>query len=992
MGLTAPPVDNRDFNDIVDQALVLAKQYCPQWQTDLDKYKADRDDPGMALVHLFARLMEIIITRLNRVPDRYFLAFLDFIGAKLRPPVPAKALLRFFLSEKAKVNGRVPAKTKVAAEESENREAQIFETGKELVVTPVRLINAFTLDPENDSCHDTTAIVTGVEDGKFEVFKGKTPVEHILYLGDDLLFGLNETSAQGNVTIRFVFREGNGGFQDIPLRWEYSAGQGVWRPLLIDQQDLSGNPLEVTFHIPGDMAKDNVSHQTHDWIRIRLDDAISSLPGDHLPIIETITGSIGCSARGVLPDACFTNQLPIDPLESFHPFGPAPTYQHIFYIAGDEVFSKTGADISISLVFDELGIQGSEESLGLTWEYRDGESWQAIDNIIDPTNHFTRSPAANETIRLVCPKIEAKEINLLTHYWIRVRISSGHYGLPPHYDSVKQGWVEGNLHPPRIREMKLGYVYNPAATSIETIILKNNFRYSPVEPGTGSFLPFVPLEEKKPAFYPGFDAPFSHDAVSLFFQVVREARSSRQLQWEYAGPDGWRRLQVKDETWNLSRQGHIQFIGPDDFTRTENFGLLRYWLRVRLISAADMFSPELGRVYLNTVWAENGLTVENELLGSSDGSAHQTFQLKRSPVLPGQRVWVKEPEMPAGAEYEKIVQEEGEDAVAVTRDKNEAVTEIRVRWHAKDNFYSSGPGSRHYMIEPITGEIRFGDGSRGMIPPIGTDNIWCSLYRTGGGSGGNVEKGKITRLKAALPHIAGVTNPEPAVGGMDAETIDEIKTRGPILLKHRDRAVTTEDFERLMKEAPGDIALCKCIPVNDYADKHVIVVIVPDLDGPKPYPSPVLIRQVQEYLSQRILATLFSPAAGARRIHVTGPGYIKISVQADVVPNNIEQAGIVQEKVIANLEHFLHPLKGGPDNKGWPFGRAVYISEVMTVIQDTEGVDYVKSLRLRSGDFKPDNQEPVITEVDDKNPIPIFLEPHYLVYSGTHNINMVIVK
>ncbi|NIM16383.1 MAG: putative baseplate assembly protein, partial [Candidatus Aminicenantes bacterium] len=949
MSLTAPPVDDRNFDDIVNQTLALAKQYCPEWKPGAAQDKIETADPGVALVHLFARLMEIIITRLNQVPDKYFLAFLDFIGAKLRPPVPAKALLRFFLSEKAKVNGRVPARTQVATEESEDREAQIFETEKELVVTPVKLINTFTLDPENDRYNDTTSIVTGVEDGQFEVFKGKDLIEHIFYLGDDLLFGLNETSAKGNVTLRFAFQEGSSGFQNIPLKWEYSAGAGRWQPLPFDQQNFSGNPLEVTFHIPGDIVKDNVSDHEHYWIRIRLDDAISSIPIDRLPEIEDITGSIDCSADGVLPDACFTNHLPIDPPESFYPFGPAPTYQHIFYIASDEVFSKSGADISISIVFDEPGVQGSEESLALTWEYWDGEAWQPIDNIIDPTNHFTQSPAANERIRLVCPQIEPKEINLLTRYWIRIRISSGHYGLSAHYDSVEQGWVDGNLHPPKIREMKLGYQYNSGLHPIEKIILKNNFKYLPVEPGAGSFLPFVPLEEEDPALYLGFDALFSHDAVLLFFQVVREAQSSRQLQWEYAGPDEWRRLQVKDETWNLSRQGHIQFIGPKDFTRTENFGLSRYWLRVRLISvsALDLISPELQRIYLNTVWAENTATVKNELLGSSDGSADQTFQLKQFPVMPGQQVWVKEPEMPAADEYEKIVREEGEDAVAVTRDEKEAVTEIRVRWHAKDNFYSSGPRSRHYMIEPIIGEIRFGDGSRGMIPPMGTDNIWCSLYRTGGGVRGNVEKSKITRLKAALPHIAGVTNPEPAAGGMDAETIDEIKTRGPILLKHRDRAVTTEDFEWLMKEAPGDIALCKCIPVSDYSDKHVIVVIVPDVDDPKPYPSQALIRQVQEYLYQRILATLFSPAAGARRIQVTGPGYIEISVQADVIPNNIEQASIVQEKVIANLENFLHPLKGGPDNKGWPFGRAVHISEIMTVIQNTEGVDYVKSLRLR---------------------------------------------
>jgi hypothetical protein len=974
MGLVSPPVDDRDFDDIVNQALTLAKQYCPEWKPGGSLDEINTDDPGPALVSLFARLMEIIITRLNQVPDKNFLAFLDLIGIKLRPPVPAKALLQFSPAEKVTLNARVPTHTQVAAEKTGNRETQIFETAEELVVTPVKLLNAFTLDPENDRFNDTTSIITGVEDGQFEVFKGKTLIQHILYLGDDLLFDPDKKN--GDITLNFTFPEGNTGFKDIPLKWEYSIGEGVWQPLDIGQAYLSGNPLQVAFNLPGDMVRDHVSGHEFPWIRLKLADAISSI--GHLPEIESITGTIDCSAHGILPDACFINQMPIDPPQKFYPFGPVPTNQYIFYMAADQVFSKPGATISIALEFDALGQKGSEEQLELEWEYWNGNAWMPVPGLVDPTLHFTVDPGS-EKITFVCPGIKPKDINMQTHYWIRVRICSGHYGEQIYYYE-NETWKVTGPNPPKIREIKFGYDFNPAPKPPGEIILKNNFKYSPVEPGSGPFLPFVPPEKEDPGLYLGFDTSFFNDAVSLFFQVVREARSSRQLQWEYAGPDEWRRLQVKDETWNLSGQGHIQFIGPKDFTRTENFGLSRYWLRVRLISASalDILSPELHRIYLNTVWAENTVTVENELLGSSNGKSEQSFKLKQFPVLPGHQVWVKEPEMPVKDEYEKIVQEEGEDAVAVNRDENEAITEIRVRWHAKDNFYSSGPGSRHYVIEPITGEIRFGDGIRGMIPPLGTDNIICSQYRTGGGIEGNVAANTITRLKTSLANIDRVTNPEPAVGGMDTETIDEIKTRGPILLKHRDRAVTGEDFEWLMKEAPGDIALCKCIPIGNYSDKEVTVIIVPDMDDPKPNPSPALIRQVQGYLSRRILATLFSPAAGARRIKVTGPEYIEISVQADVVPKNIEQAGIVQEKVISNLEHFLHPLKGGPDNKGWTFGRAVYISEVMTVIQNTEGVDYVKSLRLHSVDVKPDTQGS------------ISLEPYYLVYSGEHKVNIVI--
>jgi hypothetical protein len=43
---------------------------------------------------------------------------------------------------------------------------------------------------------------------------------------------------------------------------------------------------------------------------------------------------------------------------------------------------------------------------------------------------------------------------------------------------------------------------------------------------------------------------------------------------------------------------------------------------------------------------------------------------------------------------------------------------------------------------------------------------------------------------------------------------------------------------------------------------------------------------------------------------------------------------------------FLHPLKGGRDGKGWPFGRAVYRVDLYHVIEDVPGVDFVDRVRL----------------------------------------------
>lgn len=717
MSVPLPQIDNRSFDDIVGQAMTLAEHehYCPEWKLRENK---DNSDPAVALVHLFAHLMEILITRLNRVPGKYFLAFLDYIGAKLRPPSPARALLQFTLAEGAAADQAVPAGTQIATEETPDLEEQVFETSGPLTVTPVKLIHAFTADPGNKP-NDCTAAVTGIE--------------------------------------------------------------------------------------------------------------------------------------------------------------------------------ESGVDI--------LKTEGS-------------------------------------------------------------------------------------------------------------------------------------------AFYLGFDTPFSNDGHSLFIDVLENEGTSRRLQWEYSGSEGWERLTVKDDTQNLTKPGHVRFMGPEDFSGSEKVGLHLYWLRVRQLDTAAPLAVTIQRVYMNSVWAENVETIKDELLGSGDGTAGQTFKLKHAPVLPGQQLWVTEREMIADHEYQTITREEGQDAV----------NQIRVRWHEVANFYSSGPRSRHYMMEPSTGVIYFGDGTRGMAPPLGTDNLQCMSYRTGGGIDGNVKPGKITQLRTSLPYIDSVTNVLPAGGGLDGETLEELELRGPFMLKHRDRAVTAEDFEWMMKEAPGDIAMSKCIPARDWSDPgKVDVIIVPDLDEPKPFPPEALIGKVEQYLAQRCFAALVG--ADGSRVKVKGPGYLEISVDAGVVPKDIQQAGIVEERVTANLERFFHPLKGGPGNNGWTFGRSVHLSEVMEVIQDTEGVDFVKRLQLiapypiynltltqpiplyfpagsvvssrdgsiagilaeeveetdklivwdieGTGVFKRHDtvvlrceanpghfQECVIEDIDSENPVRIYLEPDCLVYSGKHNIEM----
>ena len=130
------------------------------------------------------------------------------------------------------------------------------------------------------------------------------------------------------------------------------------------------------------------------------------------------------------------------------------------------------------------------------------------------------------------------------------------------------------------------------------------------------------------------------------------------------------------------------------------------------------------------------------------------------------------------------------------------------------DFVASGPDDRHFVWDSTTGEVRFGplirypDGTtrqHGAVPREGA-LIAVTGYRFGGGAAGNVGPGdaRPTCARRCRTSTGSRTSP-PAIGGVDAETVDNAKRRGPQSLRAGGRAVTVEDFERLAARGrPGD--------------------------------------------------------------------------------------------------------------------------------------------------------------------------------------------
>jgi hypothetical protein len=266
------------------------------------------------------------------------------------------------------------------------------------------------------------------------------------------------------------------------------------------------------------------------------------------------------------------------------------------------------------------------------------------------------------------------------------------------------------------------------------------------------------------------------------------------------------------------------------------------------------------------------------------------------------------------------------------------------------DFHFSNPYSRHFTLDPISGEVQFGDGKQGKVPPIGRDNVKALVYRIHGGVNGNVNANNITVIRnpsGDLANIQAVTNHEATGGGSNEESIDQVKRRGPQAFKHRQRAVTLEDYEWIAREAGGNLARIRCLPTRNPLGLPeagwVTVVITPeDTTDKKPEPTPALLRRVERYLKERSLANL----AAADYIYVKGPEYIEATVEARVVPVDPQQADVVEIAVLQRLETFLHPLLGGPEREGWDLGRDVFISEVYSEIESVPGVDHVAQARL----------------------------------------------
>jgi hypothetical protein len=547
-----PKLFDRAADELLADAQSLVPVFTPEWTG-----AADPDDAGHALLVLSARLIELVAERVNRVPEKNLLAFLDVVGVEQSPGLPAEVPVTFLLSSRT-VNGeQIPAGTQVATTQSETADAQVFETRNAFFATPAVLRHTLNVIPAADlyaavpplpmppspsDVSDTSTaldILTGTATGLL-------PVPHDLFLASKTLF-----AREGAADIALTFTIANASpsvFNNAGLRWQrFDAKAKQWIDIAnVTYPNVTNAAATVLFTGFQGTDKSALDGDEDAWIVARMKVAPASLPG--LPVVSQIVGSVATAqAPPAAPDAALFNDIPLDLSKPARPFGERPRYGDAFHLGSAKAFGADVATVTLRVtlrVYTTTELQaifasfttGNNTSITTTveWQYlAAGGVWKTIPNATF-THTLTVTGATPPTITqsvgqnvrnftlfgtigtstpidisfAVPADMATGKVGGIDSRWVRAVLrSTDPYG--------RDGFVKVSgttvtpfgptFVPPIIENIELVYQYSTSSVALDRITTANNFelakRVAPVF-NAGPLTPFVPLAAYAPVAPP----------------------------------------------------------------------------------------------------------------------------------------------------------------------------------------------------------------------------------------------------------------------------------------------------------------------------------------------------------------------------------------------------------------------------------------------------------------------------------------------------------
>jgi predicted phage baseplate assembly protein len=349
------------------------------------------------------------------------------------------------------------------------------------------------------------------------------------------------------------------------------------------------------------------------------------------------------------------------------------------------------------------------------------------------------------------------------------------------------------------------------------------------------------------------------------------------------------------------------------------------WLRLRPVERLTSLAVSWSDV--NAVRVDHLQTLRGVVAGQSDGTPDQTIQLPAVSIDP--------------------------NSLSLQVEESERGFQV---WDLVEDTTAFGRDARVYSLDAEAGTVRFGDGFRGRIPEPGK-RIRVREMRAGGGAEGNVPAGTLKSINGETPANTSlgsplkVTQALPARGGAASETLVEAEARIPAVLRHRNRAVTKEDFIELAAATPGVFVgrvevLPRFKPQQRRPDVPgvISVMVLPaslreDVQPPAPRPDRPFLEAVHAWLDVR-------RGLGVE-LYVIGAEYVPVGVSVGV---DIREGFALEETltlVRLALRTFLWPLApGGIAGNGWELGTNVLAAQLEVAVARVTGVSAIRGIRL----------------------------------------------
>lgn len=941
-----------------------SRSYTPEW-------RFDEDDPdiGAALALVYAGMQDAVSKRLALLPLKNQIAFFNELNAEYLPAVPASGYVSFSLVSSEVEGSEIERGMAVFADAPAEDISQVrYETEDDIYVSPASVAEIYQVCDELDLISRPYVMEEDAAASKPKAptvlfgLNAKNLQEHCLYFSHDLLMDVASDAyielacdSHDDIAIDDVFLQRLADGRKAEFTYYSEDG---WIPFA----KLSVRGGGLLFHKTAEQpafAKYELMEEgeEHFWIR-----CVIHCFRDFAKL-QIATVKLSGWNDGQLPDTVNGGGEECD-LHEFLAFGERLEMYGEVYFGSEEVLGKKGAQVTLGFGMDfiQIPLDETEESINwewimrrsdfkpnlefdvtierVVWEYYNGHGWTGLFPERQYGQVFSVAQGTigqYKKLQFTCPEdIERTLINAKETYYIRARILK--------INNLYK--TKGNYILPLLSNVTFTYQFFERKVP-QLVVLENNLerrQFVGSELFCGQPLyPFFQTGQSGMGLYLAFAvAPVGNPVKILFCMGDRTDLRDNSLVWEYWNGSQFCSLNLVDETENFSRTGIVTFVGRPDFAPRQMFGIEAYWIRVEdtggaYLDADCTMRPVLNSIHMNTVKAKNVTMRRQEYFQAEIYEEGMAFPLLEGNIYEIE-VYVDEQGHLRSEEEQRLKRE-----MRIEQEFDAAGLPVRtwVKWERVEDFINSRPQDRHYVLEALEGNVRFGNGRRGRVPcNTGTDNIRVS-YLSGGGGYTNVAAGGIERMDMSPGFIRGVENPLPMSGGSDSETLEAALIRNSAKLRHQNRAVCERDFEELAMLSSRSIERVKCFSGYDREGEPLqgavtLVVLLANAGGGEQEEEFRKTRQqIYEYLRDRISTTL----ADSGRFFVTTPMFVEIRLYIELSVRDFNQVFSVKRQVQECLQKFLSPQK-------WEFGTLPNTMQIQNEINEVPGVVYIRKVLM----------------------------------------------